>query len=161
MRSRAVCLLVLSLLVATPRLAVAQDQPAPVRLDSLSFPQPPLTPGGAFIRSLVVPGWAQAELGAPTRGAFYFLAEAFSLVMLARSQIRLSQTQRSDPSNEALLDAREQQREDWIALAVFTAFFSAADGFVSVHLWGFDERTGVSPEGEMAAEVTIRIPFGP
>lgn len=161
MRSRASFLLVALLLAAGPQPAVAQERPAEARRDTLAFPQPPLTPGGAFLRSLVVPGWAQTELGSPARGAFYFLVEAFSVFMIARSQIRLNHTERSDPGNEVLLDARQQQREDWVAIAVFTAFFSAADGFVSVHLWGFDERTGITPEGGVTAEVAVRIPFAP
>ncbi|UCC47730.1 MAG: hypothetical protein JSV41_09595 [Gemmatimonadota bacterium] len=157
--------LALALAVAGPTASLLAQQPEGVSErqgpDTL-FTPPPLTPGGAFLRSLVVPGWAQAELGFETRGAFYFLAEGFSLFMVARSQIRLSHAERTvaDPETSGLVSARRQQREDWIALAVFWAFFSAADGWVSVHLFGFEERTGLRPE-DVAFRVGWKIPFGP
>lgn len=157
------CTVALSLLLAAalPRAALAQQQEAAPaeRPDSL-FPQPPLSPGGAFIRSLVIPGWAQAELGATSRGAFYFFAEAFSLFMVARSQIRLAQAERTEPEGSLVISSRRQQKEDWIALAVFWALFAGADGWISVQLYGFDERTGIGPE-EVALEFGWKIPLGP
>jgi hypothetical protein len=145
-----------------PASAVAQEQAAPdsaAQADS-TFPQPPFSAGGAFWRSLIIPGWAQSELGAKSRGAFYFFAEAFSLFMVARTEIRLQHAERNLPSDHGVLISRRQQKEDWIALAVFWAFFAAADGWVSVHLYGFDEKTSVTPGG-LSAEVTFRIPFAP
>lgn len=159
--TRRACVLALTVALLVPAtLPAQQDQEAaPARPDSL-FPEPPLSPGGAFIRSLVIPGWAQAELGAESRGAFYFLAEAFSLFMVARTQIRLDHAERNLPDDHPLVLSRRRQREDWIALAVFWSFFAAADGWVSVHLYGFDERTGLEPE-QVALAVSFRIPLGP
>lgn len=153
--------LALALVVPTPATLVAQQEQAaePARPDSI-FPEPPLSPGGAFLRSLVIPGWAQAELGAEARGALYFFAEAFSLFMVARTQIRLAHAERRLPDDDPLVLGRRQQREDWMALAVFWAFFAAADGWISVHLYGFDERTGLEPE-QVALTVSFRIPLGP
>lgn len=157
---RALALALCFALWAPTTLAAQQEgQPAPQGPDSL-FPEPPLSPGGAFIRSLVIPGWAQAELGAEARGAFYFFAEAFSLFMVARTQIRLSHAERSLPEDDPLVQGRRQQREDWIAMAVFWSVFAAADGWVSVHLYGFDERTGLDPE-RVALTVSFKIPLGP
>jgi hypothetical protein len=153
--------LALTLLLSAPVTLAAQQaqQAESARPDSL-FPEPPLSPGGAFIRSLVIPGWAQAELGAEARGALYFFAEAFSLFMVARTQIRLSHAERNLPEDDPLVQGRRQQREDWIAMAVFWSFFAAADGWISVHLYGFDERTGLEPE-QVAFGITFRIPLGP
>jgi hypothetical protein len=150
-------------LAAFPAAVAAQQEPtreeaAPA--DSSFFSKPPLSPGGAFLRSFVLPGWAQAELGSESRGALYFFAEGFSLFMVARTQIRLGYAERTQPKDSGLIESRKQQREDWIALAVFTAFFAAADGWVSVHLYGFEERTGVKPE-DIAIGVGWRIPIGP
>lgn len=156
-----VLLLIAGLLAAMPARGLAQQVDTAGRVDavadSATYPPPPLSPGGAFLRSLVIPGWAQAELGARTRGAFYFLVEAFSIFMIARTQLRLSHTERAQPWNESLIDSRKQQREDWIAIAAFTAFFSGADGFVSVHLWGFDDRTSLEPP-DVTASVQVSIP---
>jgi hypothetical protein len=129
------------------------------QVDSI-FPRPPISAGGAFFRSLVLPGWAQTELGSEARGAFYFFAEAFSLFMVARTQIRLNEAERTLPEGSGLIDARKQQREDWLALAVFWAFFSGADGWVSVHLYGFEQRTGLKPE-DVTFLVGWKIPVGP
>ena len=161
-RSRVVAILAVALASGVPTIAAAQQEPAGEEAappDTL-FTPPPLSPGGAFLRSLVLPGWAQSELGAETRGAFYFLAESFSLFMVARTQIRLDWAERTRPQDSGLIKSRKQQREDWIALAVFTAFFSAADGWVSVHLFGFDERTGLQPE-DVSIGVGWKIPVGP
>ena len=40
---------------------------------------------GAFIRSLLIPGWGQSAAGAPGRGAFYFGMEGASLWMILKS----------------------------------------------------------------------------
>ena len=140
----------------------AQDEApaeAPARPDSF-FPQPPLSPGGAFLRSLVVPGWGQAELGHESRGALYFFIEAFAIFMVARTKIRLDHAKANEPYNPALVNSREQQLEDWAAIAVFTALFSGADAWVSVQLYGFDERTTLSPQG-VSLGVGFKLPFGP
>ena len=44
-----------------------------------------ISPRGAFIRSLIIPGWGHAAVGAQGRGGFYFLAQSASLWMVAQS----------------------------------------------------------------------------
>jgi len=161
-RLRAATLVALALTLVVPGALTAQEEARPeseAAADSF-FPQPPISPGGAFLRSLVIPGWAQAELGAQTRGAFYFLAESFCIFMVARTSIRLDYAKRDEAANPILVESRQQQLEDWIALAIFTALFSAADGWISVHLFGFDDRTGLTP-GDVAFSVGWKLPFGP
>lgn len=50
-----------------------------------SLQSPPSTgrpsPGGAFLRSILVPGWGQASSGASSRAAFYFLVQAGNVWM--------------------------------------------------------------------------------
>ena len=48
----------------------------------------PITPGGAFARSLVLPGWGHVAVGAPTRGAFYIAAQSATGWMLWKSASR-------------------------------------------------------------------------
>lgn len=60
-----------------------------------------------------------------------------------------------------LVDAREEQREDWFAVALFTLLLSGVDAFVSTHLQDFPEPLTV--EGDPvtgAVEVAVRIPVG-
>ncbi len=58
-----------------------------------------------------------------------------------------------------LVDAREEQREDWIAVAIFTLLLSGVDAFVSAHLQDFPEPLTI--EGDPAdgrIEVGFRVP---
>ncbi|MEE8521308.1 MAG: hypothetical protein V3S83_08105 [Gemmatimonadota bacterium] len=161
MRRARSLLLTLALLSAAADCALAQGEvrAAPAQSDT-ALSQPPISPGGAFWRSLVVPGWGQAEVGAKSRGAVYFFAEAVSVLMLARTQIRLSHAEQTLPEDARLIEARKEQREDWIAAVIFIALFSGADAFVSAHLYGFDERTGEGP-GAVSYGIGWKIPFGP
>lgn len=47
--------------------------------------QPEITPGGAFVRSLILPGWGHASTGAHFRGAFYVAAQSGAVWMLSKS----------------------------------------------------------------------------
>lgn len=49
------------------------------------------TPRSNFIKSIVVPGWGQASLGAYKRGAFFFALRSSSTYMLLRSVGRLNE----------------------------------------------------------------------
>lgn len=58
-----------------------------------------------------------------------------------------------------LVAAREEQREDWIAVAIFTLLLSGLDAFVSAHLQDFPEPLTI--EGDPAVgrvEVGFRVP---
>ncbi len=60
-----------------------------------------------------------------------------------------------------LVDAREEQREDWVAVAVFTLLLSGVDAFVSAHLNEFPEPLTI--EGDPSGgtiELAVRIPVG-
>ena len=49
-----------------------------------------VSPGGAFVRALLLPGWGHASIGSYTRGGFYFTTEVTTGIMLARIQRRLA-----------------------------------------------------------------------
>jgi hypothetical protein len=131
-----------------------------------------ITPRGAFLRSLVLPGWGQSELGAPVRGGVYFALEAGSLWMLYKSDRRLRealQAQRIARETGALAPTarlplvrdRQNQREDWITLSLFWLFFAGADAFVAAHLQDFDVQVGGDPGPGGALQLRARVPFGP
>jgi len=50
-------------------------------------PEIPVRPsaGGAFARSMVIPGWGQAVSGSPGRGAFYFTVESIAVWMILKT----------------------------------------------------------------------------
>lgn len=47
-----------------------------------------VSPGGAFLRSMLIPGWGHAAVESYTRGGFYFAAESMSGGMLLKSLLR-------------------------------------------------------------------------
>ncbi len=46
---------------------------------------PDVSPGGAFVRSLVLPGWGHAATGSHFRGGFYMAAQSGAIWMLSKS----------------------------------------------------------------------------
>jgi len=85
-------------LAVTPTSARAQD-PAPdvpsqeaAEPDSTSGPERH-NAGGAFLRSILIPGWGQAKVGSPNRGAFYFGVESISLWMVMKTTKTLGSAQ--------------------------------------------------------------------
>jgi hypothetical protein len=66
--------------------------PVPARAqESVELPEldEPTTPGGAFLRAVLLPGWGHASIGAYTRGGFYFAAETTVGFLVARTARRL------------------------------------------------------------------------
>lgn len=161
------------LVLVTPRLE-AQVAPAPV--DSASAQaapryEPPFSGRGAFFRSLVLPGWGQAYVGAPARGAVYFTLAAGSAWMtyLTRQQLNdarreeqwlrdIGQIGETEESDFAI--ARSQHFEDWAALTIFLMFLSGADAYVSAYLADFDETVTVRPAGGGAVRMEAHFPVG-
>jgi len=130
-----------------------------------------ISPGGAFVRSLVLPGWGQSSIGAPGRGAVYFALEAGSLWMVYKSDRKLQEANERDRilREQGLLQEgrasgltrdRRAQREDWITLSVFWLFFSGADAFVAAHLRDFDEHVGVEPGPSGGMQLQASVPIG-
>jgi hypothetical protein len=76
------------------------------------------------------------------------------------------QTIETDPgvkSRQELVDARDDQVEDWSALSIFLVLLGATDAFVAAHLADFPEPLSldVLPRGLDAAEVRVSLPLGP
>jgi hypothetical protein len=74
----------------TPASALAQDPPADPPSQEAAAPDSIRGPrrhnaGGAFLRSVLIPGWGQAKVGSPNRGGFYFGVEAISLWMIMKT----------------------------------------------------------------------------
>lgn len=180
--------LVLALLLALAAPAAAQEVPADTaRALAPAAPAVPdtagaaagdtavvegISPRGAFLRSLVLPGWGQSEIGAPVRGGVYFALEAGSLWMLYKSDTRLRQAleqervvretgELPEGNRLPLVRDRQNQREDWITLSIFWLFFAGADAFVAAHLRDFDLHVGGGPRPDGAVELRATVPLRP
>jgi hypothetical protein len=139
---------------APPESVVIIDQDSLVaRPDTV----PPISPLGAFGRSLILPGWGQVEVGRPVRGAIYFGAEAMSLYMVFKSSSKLGAARKIEPPDEDLVDARKRQRENWIVMSVFIAFVSGLDAWVSTHFWDFETTIDAPPDGTAGASVGLKV----
>ncbi|HET7273899.1 MAG TPA: hypothetical protein VFI91_01895 [Longimicrobiaceae bacterium] len=151
---------------AAAQVAVPVAEPADTMVDA----GPDRSPGGAFLRSLVIPGWGQAWVGAPGRGGVYFAIESASLWMVYKTASQLSEARAEqeflresgvlEPDDETgLVRSREAQLEDWITFSAFMLFFSGADAYVAAYLADFSEHVGVTPgpAGELRLQATIPI----
>jgi len=178
-------LLALALVAAclAPRAAAAQEPvprdtvraPIQIRGDTVAAVPDSLlriSPRGAFLRSLVLPGWGQSELGATGRGGVYFLLEAGSLWMVLKSHQKLQEAKDIEliaretgelgpTAKHPLVRDRENQREDWITLSLFWLFFSGADAFVAAHLQDFDVHVNAAPGPAGGTELRATVPVGP
>jgi hypothetical protein len=166
-----------------PRAAAAQDPrpdtaraPLVVSGDTVPDEEVPdslqgISPRGAFLRSLIIPGWGQSELGLPGRGGIYFALEAGSLWMFIKSDRKLDEAREGEriaresgqllPSQiDPLVRDRQNQREDWLTLSIFWLFFSGADAFVAAHLQDFDVHVNAIPTPGGALQVQATIPVG-
>jgi hypothetical protein len=90
-------------IAATAHGPAAQAQSALQEVASVS-------PRGAFLRSLVLPGWGHAAAGAPGRAAFYVAAQGGTYWMLARSLIRQRSAARYRDAEFDLVAAELQAR---------------------------------------------------
>jgi hypothetical protein len=53
-----------------------------------------VSPGGAFVRAMLVPGWGHASLGSHTRAGFYFFVESVTAYGLLRTGVRLGEARK-------------------------------------------------------------------
>lgn len=60
----------------------------------------------------------------------------------------------------SVIDARKQQREDWIALTLFWMLASGIDAFVNAHLSDFPARITAEPRGEGRLDLGVQLPVG-
>ena len=91
-------------------------------------------PMGAFLRSLLVPGWGQAATGRRVSGALFATWEGVTAMMTLKAQSEMHYLKETHSAN---LRAKRQEVQDWIVLWVFNHLFAGAEAFVSAHLQDF------------------------
>ncbi len=157
--------------VPTP-VTVADDT---VRVGRVSGP--PVSPKGAFLRSLLVPGWGQSRLDRGTAGALFVTIEVGAVAMLINSRRELAAARRArgdsvfvgysddDPPlpiyEPAFLSdrvrSRRQQVEDWAAIVIANHLLSGLDALIAAHLWDLPAEVSLrSTEQGTAAVATLR-----
>ena len=111
MRAALLAALVVTQLAAFGAPAAAQQRPVsePMRRPEIP-PALPISPGGAFWRALLVPGWGHAAIGSYVRGGVYVAAQTATLYSFASTRLRLNDANRSLAFREEML-RRELERE--------------------------------------------------
>jgi hypothetical protein len=132
----------------------APAPPRPVRGDSVR-PRSPVTPGGAFLRSLAIPGWGQARLGRNVMGGLFLAFEGVAGAMVWKASWQLDWAR----TRGKFVASHRQEREDWITLLVFNHLLSGAEAYVSALLYDFPAALRVRrlPDGATGVGVTIPL----
>jgi len=111
MRAALLAALVVTQLAGFGAPAAAQQRPVSEPMTRPEIPPAlPISPGGAFWRALLVPGWGHAAIGSYVRGGVYVAAQAATLYSFASTRLRLNDANRSLAFREEML-RRELERE--------------------------------------------------
>lgn len=118
-------------------------------------PRPPISPTGAFLRSLLLPGWGQARLGRNVTGGLFVAFEGLAAAMVWKSQWQLEFAR----VRGKYVRSHEQEREDWIVLLLFNHIMAGAEAYVSAHLYDFPAALKIQrlPGGGTGIGVTIPL----
>jgi len=118
-------------------------------------PRPPVSPGQAFLRSLVLPGWGQASLNRNVTGGLFVAFEGVALAMVWKSAWQLDFAR----ARGKYVDSHVRERQDWTVLLVFNHLISATEAFVSSHLYDFPATLNSQPLPDGSTGVGVKVRF--
>jgi hypothetical protein len=118
-------------------------------------PVAPITPGGAFLRSLILPGWGQARLQRNVTAGVFLTFEGIAATMVWKANWQLDYAR----ARGKYVTSHAQEREDWIALLIFNHLIAAAEAYVSSHLYDFPEGLKVQALPRGRTGVGLSVPF--
>ena len=135
--------------------AAPASSPAPVPRKA------PIGPGGAFLRSFILPGWGQLQLHRPVPALVFLGIEGTlaGLSIKANRDVRAARLTDTSPDS-SVITAKKRSREDWLVLLGFNHLMAGLEAYVSSHLWDFpgDLRIRATPAGVGAsAVIPIRL----
>lgn len=85
--------------------ASAQEAPMGQGASAASLAPLQVSPRGALVRAMVLPGWGHAAIGSYTRGAFYFALESLTAYTFLRTRSRLTDARERAGLRESFLRA--------------------------------------------------------
>ncbi len=135
-----------------------QQAPQPedtIKVEPFRF-DPPVSPLGAALRSLVLPGWGQSIMGRRVTGAAFIFWEGITLTMTLKSAHQLEYQKRIGAET---VDDKRQELQDWAVLLAFNHVLAATEAYVATHLWDFPADLGlqVLPGGEIGMGARIEF----
>lgn len=137
-----------------PAVAAPESAAVAARADTVAALRAPVSPMGAFWRSLLLPGWGQAKTGRRTAAAIFL---GFEGVALGMTLTTTSQLHQMEETGSGSIESKSQQREDWLVLLGVNHLLSAMEAYVSAHLWDFpgDLSVQAAPGGGVAGGVSL------
>ncbi len=131
--------------------ALARREP---RGDSVR-PRPPVSPGTAFLRSLVLPGWGQSTMQRHLTAGLFVTFEGVAVTMVWKSGWQLDYARTRDK----YVKSHTQEQQDWVVLLAFNHLFAAAEAFVAANLYDFPVglRMRTLPSGDVFYGISIPL----
>jgi len=115
----------------------------------------PLSPGGALLRSIILPGWGQAKLGRKLPAVIFLAVEGVTLGMALKAN---SEYQYLRDSNPDAASSKSLEREDWLVLMGFNHLLAGVEAYVSAHLWDFPGDVALTPvNGGIVAGLSLPV----
>ena len=113
-----------------------------------------ISPGGAFWRSFLIPGWGQAATGRYVTGAAFATWEGVCILMTFKAQGEAEHIRAVGADH---ITTKKKEVQDWTILWIFNHFFAGAEAFVSAHLVDFPEDLHIRavPRGLM---ISVPLP---
>ncbi len=149
----------MTLILLVCGVALAQGEPVePERAEDVGQPEPKkefVSPAGAMLRSVIIPGWGQVAARQPARGAIYFTVWSAGLYMIVKTNSEVSSADRG--GDEELADSKRGAREDWIVFAGLWALFSGVDAWVSAQFAGFEGEVRPPSDGSPGVEFSYPL----
>ncbi|OGT99511.1 MAG: hypothetical protein A2085_06110 [Gemmatimonadetes bacterium GWC2_71_10] len=124
------------------------------RADSVR-PRSPISPTGAFLRSLVLPGWGQARLGRNVTGGMFVAFEGLAGAMVWKTYWQLDFAR----ARGKFVKSHRQEREDWLVLLGFNHLMAATEAYVSAHLYDFPAALRMQRLPDGATGVGVVVPL--
>ena len=118
-----------------------------------------LRPLHAFLYSLLLPGLGQAKLDRKLTAALFTAWEGVTLGMTLKSAHEVSYLARVG-ADSVRVDAKRQERQDWLILLGFNHLFAGLEAYVSSQLQDFpaDVRFRAAPGGVgISATLPVRL----
>jgi len=146
-----------------------QQQRQPEPEDTIPVPpfryRPPISPSGAMLRSMVLPGWGQAALGRRGAGGVFVFFEGLTLTMWVKSMHQQDYLERSgyDPADDRAEDdklkSKEAEVEDWLVLLAFNHLLAGLEAYVAANLWDFpvDLEARVLAPGSVGLGIAVPL----
>ena len=114
-----------------------------------------VSPTGALLRSIIIPGWGQTAARQPARGAIYFTVWSGGVFMILKTNADVGAAERGE--DEDLLDSRKKAREDWILFTGLWALVSGIDAWVSAQFAGFEGEIRPPQDGSPGVEFAYPV----